>query len=626
MNKRSWTISLFVIPCLVTCLPLWSAPNPETDVIFFEQAEKIIGNHGTQGKISKASYTDYLRDEAFKKIDKNGDKELQFLEFREAGLYCTLPHWKSDGAQANDWVCDNDLDHTIKLFQQLTAPTDQNSKCYGMGDESPVTSLTLFERDLCLWKPKIEGQVDAHWDQSPGTIDKDVTQLTTLLVAVSKIDQMNIWSRLQDVSGDYNGFDEIEGAVFDDLEDDLIWIHVAEADKNSSNSIDILEFIEAFDHKKNVAEFNELLDHVSADAISLPISKLQEDIVTSDKVPTTRRIINFQFDELKQDLVENAIQPASAAIVTIAMQHAEREKQIGQFDTTPKGILGSAYVPNRGLVFPAAVVTRNPKTGVSTIDGKKPYTTFRIIKDFTDAGPNADPGTFSWVKDGGAAAVPMINLALRADWHRPSLNNPRTGRQIRPAFGYEFSRSGKGDEKRDVRKLYALIDAYFGDSEGFLKWNHLQIGPVFEENEVDEIDKFTGLIEWEPILTLGSVTTGRYYPLDEHAYWYWQPEFAVEINNIEDNPKGLDVVDSNFLRYGLELGVRFGKHSSLSYHYYQREATNNSDEHYQYETLSYSWKFDQFDRYSLTLDYINGRDSPDFKDVEQVSLGLGIKF
>ncbi len=589
----------------------FAAPDPVDQDQLRKAALKIISEYGSRGTLSRSQMRNYLNDEAFRAIDTDKDNVLQFVEYRNAKLYCTRP----DTGRI-EWRCDTDQRAIELRFDALA--NGQN-----------LFAKDLLTKDRITWAPIVEQQLEAWWSRAnPASADTLVAdELVRLFTTNALLKRATPGTTLQTRLANYPAQD---GSItVDDIDSEVALIGLATADTNISASVDLLEFLKALDGPTAVSDYNELLMSVEPPTPILAINKIGKSQMEAGVGGSTLDHISWKYSGLIAEASDGAIGNSQNINTAVANINAIviQEQEARQRKTVRSGPFGSAYVKDRGIIFPpnAAIYDAASKT-VSIKEGES-FTTLRVIQDFTKAGSKAAAGSLTWSKDAGSSPSPDINVSVRVDRYIESWDNLRDGGwRIRPAGGVHYNRVGRGDDKTDVRKAFIVFDTYLADGDGFLRASHFQFGPVLEKDQVAQTDKLTGLIEWEPVLAFPGFTTGVYYPLSKNVQWYARPRLALELNNILDKPAASNVVDSSFYRYGLEFGWQFGERATLTYDYRQRHSTNDTDEDYHFQTAQLEWQLDEFGVYKLTFGFSQGRDTPDFKRVEQYKMGLGVKF
>jgi len=259
------------------------------------------------------------------------------------------------------------------------------------------------------------------------------------------------------------------------------------------------------------------------------------------------------------------------------------------------------------------------------LNTEKPYTTLQLVRDFTATGGGDKPARLASTKPKGQSSITNIDAALRLNFYRPSWAD-LSKISFAPTLDLDYSKSGLGDSKEEQIDYYLLGDFGFLDSWGITKANRLKIGPVYKEDKVNRIETLTGLIEWTPVLKLGNYVTGSEYSVNNNISFFLQPEISYEFNDIRKKPVDTELVDENFIRFGLSAKVSFGKRVSLGYEYKIRKEQNGKGRTFDIREWDLSWKLDPNDLYSLSLEYEKGARPPLFEEVNNYTLGLGVSF
>ena len=102
--------------------------------------------------------------------------------------------------------------------------------------------------------------------------------------------------------------------------------------------------------------------------------------------------------------------------------------------------------------------------------------------------------------------------------------------------------------------------------------------------------------------------------------------FGFEYNDVYRSPTAVDsALDHPF--YVGSLGLKsVGKAVDATYAISGRTASDDSDLHLTYESATLAFKFRHKDRFSITLNYQQGRDGKVDEDVEQFIAAIGVKF
>ena len=607
MNGRTGIAILFIF--LASASSWTFADEVETDT-HTKAALQIIGDYGSGNQLTLPQLQAYLSDQAFQAIDLDKDAVLQFEEFRDARLYCVYE------STNRKWDCDLRSSAIEQAYDAARQGSD-------------ITSESLLESGVRNWRPIIIQQALASWARSgvdPG--DKlSVEQLAAILRMNAERNAQTLATKLNELVAAYR--ERGDTVSLDQLEIDILAFALASADKNASGSVDIFEFLKAFDGPSAVPDYNEFLQVRPDEGGVLVVEPDAAPLIASGAGASTVTRLIWQQSDLDQRATETAAgsEQRVSEVARVADEETESEADSILKKKVRRGPFGTAYVKDRGIVFPASAAAYDPKLETVAISDSLSVLTLRVVEDFTKAGSKANPGTISWSKDAGSSPDPNFGLAIRADWRIDQWNRSATsGWQMRPAFGLQYNRVGRGDDESDVRKAFLILDSEFGDRTGFIRSQRFQVGPVFEKDQVNRIDKLTGLIEWEPVVSLAGLTSGVFYQLSKDISWYVRPRLAIEVNDIRDQPEGSSAVDSNFYRYGAEIGIDLWQRASLTYEYKQRHATDDFDEDYHYQTAKLAWKLDDLGIFNLTLDFGQGRDTPSFERVEKYSLGLGVKY
>jgi hypothetical protein len=258
---------------------------------------------------------------------------------------------------------------------------------------------------------------------------------------------------------------------------------------------------------------------------------------------------------------------------------------------------------------------------------------------------------FSVLKNKGSEPIFGVDGAIRLDYYEPSLVNYET-MSFRPAVGVQWNRSGTGKDKRNIQRYYLDVDWFWNHPGDVLRSSQFQIGPLYERDSVKNIDKITGLVEWEPYLNLPLLpSTGIRHSLfvddslfgdksflgdgslfgDDPSSFFVRPRLALELSEILDQPEpqGMSkkVPNNTFFRYGMEAGFTLLRgRLNINYKMFHRVAADDPRREFIFHDATLNWSIDEEGHYTLTPGYKNGRTSPDFKHLDQFIAGFGLKF
>ena len=419
-----------------------------------------------------------------------------------------------------------------------------------------------------------------------------------------------------------------------------------ELDANGDNYLSIWEVSKKYRQENVLQEFAKAINKTSSDQKSQDIFSLD-----SDRYRTlpTGTVIGFSLEKMVGDEwlelgMDFSGERVSVTTVKARFEGLEKEEQEKKKLKNRKKVSGPGLTANRGLVLLGERIYDEASKSIY-IDRTKQSLTLRIIKEFTSAGTEALPAMFSVLKNKGSAPIFGVDGAIRLDYYEPRLAN-YTDMSFRPAVGAQWNRSGTGKKKRNIQRYYLNVDWFWNHPGDILRSSQFQIGPLYERDSVKNIDKITGLVEWEPYLNLPLLpSTGIRHSLfmdkslfgdgslfgDDPSSFFVRPRLALELNEVLDQtePQGMSkkVPNNTFFRYGMEAGFTLLKgRLNINYKMFHRIAADDSRREFIFHDATLNWSIDEEGHYTLTAGYKNGRTSPDFIHLDQFTAGFGLKF
>lgn len=589
-----------------------------------KEAMEILAKYGgIDSLLSKEELRIYLADQEFENIDGDENGYISYEEYLKAYLYCERLERDIENTKGQLWMCRDEIAEAINSQPQATE--DNNPALIKYRKEKQLAGGKLTSSHLLSneqWKKKIAKLTDVKWDKIKD-INNPNQPLTVEGVATYLMQEDNDFLKYH--NKDYR-MDKLRKFLNIDAEEFITKDQFfrfrkheifMQTDTDGNNAVDIAEIQGAFKTSVIVKNF---------------IALAQKDesffLYNFDKLngTTLEYIINDKIEEEWLRLFSQY--PSKERVSKLDAQFAIEEKahldeQKGKEATK---LLGGTWIKGTGLILEGDR-SYNKKTEKESLDYSKEALTLKFIKNFTNSGVNADPGTFSWVKDDGEDHVFGFEFAVRFDYYDPDWYNIRKN-EIRPAFGLEINKSGSGDKKKDEHRFYLLGDLFISHDWNFWKASRIQFGPYLEFDNANDDDKVTGLIEWEPQLNILGFNTGVYYPLfgSDNYGFFFRPIFALEIDSYFNTSDNSDAEDNTLLRYGLHTGLRFYKQIEISHKARQRHIIDNWDKDSFYHETSARWTPDPNEWIYFEVAFKKGKESPDDDSIEQYSSSIGVKF
>ena len=622
----------------------YSDINSETS--FLEKARELIDNYGRNGTLGfteltagridpKAGLTGYINDAQVKKIFPDADHGVTFEDWYSGYLYCRpLP------GNIVNFEC-NSTDHSeiAKHFEDD----------FGKIDGIPITNAILYENNS-FWRTYVNAKTLTHWsyisDETP-EISDDTPERWSLPrvaeylkkthgIATARLSPEERLKKLETLASNSSigsnstkiSEDTFEAFISDEIFD--------RADTDKSGYLDIYEAKKAFPIEKFLSSF--LNASQEEEEPNVQISKKDFDFI-----PNTPELENYVFAQIlveRKQISHTRISapPKDLEISSIKQDfQSQYENETKRLETEAEkkqneSVSGIGWIPDRGLMILGERKYDKDSKKVS-LDGGQPALMMRLIKDYTVDNNKASGATFSLSKTKGEDRESSANAAIRFNYYHPTLYDFSNGHSVVPAFGLQWDRSGSGEKRQDTRRAFLLADWYWGHGDpatSFWSASQILIGPVYERDEVKNIDKVTGMIQVEPLLGFGNFRTGVRLPIfgkdAQTASIYFMPRVALELGEILDSPSDVEEPDANFFRADMKIGIRIFKRAEFTYFPRFYKGLDGSKQTHFSSEFSLEWFFDKEKRYSLTAEYKKGEFAPSFTDIDQYKVGLGVKF
>jgi hypothetical protein len=574
-----------------------------------KEAAEIIGAYGGSDRIlNSAEFRSYVGDKAFDDIDADEDEQLVFEEYFGAHLYIHLgtnQAWTVNAAEAKGRFSED----------KGTGRLDAN--------QIYITNEA--------WRSTIDHRAATMFNAASGGgafIDEDALVEYFARPATSSDGPATPKTRLMHLR-QLCGIDETARVKEEHFNALYVVEQFTALDVDQSTQIDLYEW-------STVAHSKMLEDFIVVSGRDFLVSSNEYTSMAARKPNTAERyyLLDGGMQEEWEDYspVENS-RGEEEISQSALLKGFEDVYQIQVAEAKTKQgltILGFPWLQNQGIVLRRGGAYYDKVDEAFRLSETKPAVVLRLVKDFNTANDKAESAVLNWSKDAGTNGIWSADAALRFDFHIPGLH--RDDFWLTPAAGVAVEKSGQGDEEKELYKFFGLLDLDIFHDLPVLKSSHFQIGPVYEYERSKDIQKLTGLIEWDPHLRVGSLATGVPYPLlglnDVRLYSY--PVLAVELNNVNVQPapkEGEDPIsDASFARYGLKAGLKIGERVSCSYMWSKRSSIDRGKSDHTYYEGAIEYFLDDHERFSVKGSYEKGENSPDFERVEKFAVGLGIKF
>lgn len=592
-------------------------------------AQIIVKNYDTDnnGTIDREELRGYLNAEAFDKIDRYGDKNnaLNKDECFTEKFYCRP-------VNGGMWECNDEEGHC-------------SDKIGSEGNKDSYIALTpedLYKSRNMWWKYSINARLDAQWNRAMkdcsgsgcGSLGVDALASHMEEEAKRRKNVNTPQSRIKKLKGIVAGNTTV---TYDEFRKLIYFEEFDSSDSDMSRTLDISEFIKAFsDQGGTVKDFVDIANNNKPANFQIQRNQFQQTIqsvISYGKFGS--ELDKKAYNEWNSLTYKDKDNDDDITLVSGLIRNINEEEQSAIEERKKKKgvtVFGRTWLKKRGLLLTGKPLTNKKGTPVALdlSNGAEPTWTLRLIQDFTKADSEAKPAQFNWSKAAGEESEASILAVLRFDYFNPTWFDSK---RFHPAFGVEFNRSKTSKKKVYTQKYYVLADWFVTHKScifSILCESGFQVGPVYENDLENDIEKLTGLIEWELGLNIGKFSTGVRHAIDRgtasESSIYVRPRLALEINEIINEPKGADTSDSSFFRYGLEIGYKFTNRLTLIYNYKQWHATDDSDEDYSFKDASLQLKLDPHGMSTIKAGYKKGEASPKFEEVEKYEVGLGIRF
>jgi len=602
-------------------------------------AIKIINSYaGPDNRLSLEEFETYVKQNSLKRIDKDKKGGVNADEFFVALLCPQIINYTTDNNKITPY---------------------QNSMIeFNKYEKSILDENDIYNNKKLWWAAAIDLQLKIHKNLA-GFMNKTTLDINKLSIYLNKIKSIKERPRqpnkrmesLVKFDKDYNNkIDQDEFACF------ILFEMFCDLDVDLNGKLDYLEFKKEFDYFTFPNDFFKLAqknkkDSEDPEGMLVGWNELTKAYFDYNNI-SLRLLINnlkkyiyniktkYPFGGLWNKNDEIDIKDVSKYGINKQLEDnyykilKEKEKK------ERKKIFKSQFFEGVGFILTETVY--DEKNDTYEIDWEKPAYSFRFIKEFKQAGADAEPGTFSWTRKTGKDDLIDVDFALRLDSYRPSLT-AWNRRVITPAFGVDIEKIGTGDDEINHQVFHLLIDAlYIHNTGGLLKASHFKIGPSYEFEWEKNYQRIGGTIEWEPYLSFKGISTSptNYLTSDGRVNLYILPNLALEINSVTNEPDQdpesesdqsdqeetkTELLDQTFVRYRLKTGLMLYDRFDVSYAYTLRHPIDEIDERYGFHELIASFKLDDNKIFSFDFSVTWGQDAPLFKDATIYKIGIGLK-
>jgi hypothetical protein len=340
------------------------------------------------------------------------------------------------------------------------------------------------------------------------------------------------------------------------------------------------------------------------------------------------------------------------------------DAEFRKIDTNGDGFIDpqewNAYQSSRAKVSkspPAA----GGKTAISQSEGSESTTksseTFldqiskqiSIRKSFLSADDESEPAKFSWTKNKGEDSIYTFDFALLLhpqwnnktlfDWQH-SFSNFILGWQLEPTFEAHISTDATSAQDSLSYRLPVTLDfqpntddSYIqvpNAGDAYIQGIRLIVSSVYETDQNANTRTLGGDIFVTP--TIPKLGIGAGLPLGPLVF-RWRPFVGFEGGNVIDDGGNVALRDtSDYFRFSLKLHTElwlnlwFPNQFECALDYYFREALANGTAGYNYLEVSPIFYFDERQHFSTGLTYKRGKTTPQFADVDTLTVWVGMKF
>jgi hypothetical protein len=624
-------LMLGVMPTAAAAQPSGSSTVPSS--VAPSEAQKIMSTYDTSrdGVLDKGEFRDYIIAHTFGIHNQNGDDLIDQDEYTRAFLYCRR--------QGSAWPCD--IEKTWERW-------------YEDGEKSEQLTLVLLLKNNQLFKNAVDRATEVHWARAAaaaGSFDgtlrgqlekkeycRTVSHTSTSAAPALDLTRLALYldneGRRKQRASPETREDFLRHCPADaapPLVRKSAYVlrytveKLEEVDLDGNLALSPAEFMALF---RSLRDFQALVDPETGHVELLSL------IAAATEVPTKHAWIGTLMENASNEQWDAlAGGETTATMDDLRGAWADAESAARLKVTKVEEVFGLPYIPNRGILFKGKPEVT--KAGKVVVDDRFVAVTGRVIKRFMEAGENAASASLSYSRQRlptTDATAFSVNGALRLDFYHPALY-PTFRLALGPEWEYgrikKRTLSDRANDTAtdvDVRRLFLLGQLDLAGGFGILDGHSLQLGPVYEVDEETDINRFAGIVEWEPLLTLGPIATGTWNPFAQgKVEIFLAPRAGLELGEITDAPES-NTPDASYLKYGFEIGVRLWDRITTKYVLAQRNSLENLSRDFTYHEVTVEWALDPAKHYFVNGSYKRGRNSPSFDHREIIEVGLGVKF
>jgi hypothetical protein len=233
-------------------------------------------------------------------------------------------------------------------------------------------------------------------------------------------------------------------------------------------------------------------------------------------------------------------------------------------------------------------------------------------------------------KSEGENSQVTVDGAIRLEWRNARLLRD-ADRKVLPFAAFEVQRRGSGDKTVDLRRYYlqAFYYQHHGNNNAVLEASAFYGGPIYETDLKNDVNTVIMAVDWEPLLNLGPLRTGRWNPLLglPGVQYAITPRLGFQHRNVVDKPQTSDAEDSFYgsAKAKVELAILDGG-LKLGYSYQHLRSFRASAPSAIYREWTASVPLSRDDTLSLVGSYKSGEATPGAPSTHTYQIGLGVAY
>jgi hypothetical protein len=286
-----------------------------------------------------------------------------------------------------------------------------------------------------------------------------------------------------------------------------------------------------------------------------------------------------------------------------------------------------------------------------------------IRKSFLSADDEKEPANFSWTRSAGAPSFYSVDLAILLKGFsndrqstgfsflggRTNLGDYKVRWKIEPTFEAHISTEETNAQDSMSARLPITLSWYPHSLDTKIKEWFLTVSPVYEFDRLKNNETIGGdafLTANIPSIGVGEFLwlTGRptpHFKPNDGLVFHWRPFIGFEGGHVIKAEAGTVLSEENeYARFSAKVHGELAwvhKHTEkeqVSYQnklviavdYYLRQDFTDSESTHNYVELSPTLYLDDSEHFSMGLTYKNGQTTPQFSNVDELTLWLGVKF